>query len=325
MSQGTNPTYNGEGKTTLLNMIHSAPNKAELTGYKPHITGVLTSGDATDDAFLRNHLGRVYYSSLHYAGLDSLIGDSVDGSFRPITLTGLYEGTSSAGSSDPHFSNVKFLGSFDGSDGATSASDDAGLRTLTFSNGAALSTSVKKFGTASLKIDPDDNQSNAKVLTDSPADFAFGTGDLTIEMWFYKTVNAHMFLFDMRSGGDTTNTDGLTVVMGGGGNTELDLNLNRSTILRCNMDAISNDQWHHYAVSKASGTYRVFIDGALQGSVANSTDLNQNRSMMIGNAHSSSGGGGFSWNGYIDEIRVTKGTARYTEAFTAPTAAFLES
>ena len=327
MSQGTNPTYNGEGKTTLLNMIHSAPNKAELTGYKPFITGVLTSGNAADDSFLRNHLGRVYYSSLHYAGLDNLITDAVDSSFRTISMTptGLYEGTPGAGgggATDEFFSNVKFLGSFDGSDAATSASDDAGLRTLTFSNGAALSTSVKKFGTASLKIDPDDDQANAKVLTDSPSDFAFGTDDFTIEMWFYKTVNAHMFLFDMRGGGDTTSTDGLTVVMGGGGNTELDLNLNKSTILRCNMDAISNDQWHHYAVSRDSNVYRVFIDGALQGSVSNSTNLNQNRPMMIGNAHNTGSGGGFSWNGYIDEIRVTKGTARYTPNFTPATSAF---
>ena len=324
MSQGTNPTYNGEGKTTLLNMIHSAPDKAELTGYKPYITGVLTSGDATDDAFLRNHLGRVYYSSLHYAGLDSLIGDSVDGSFRPITLPGLYEGTPGAGgggATDEFFSNVKFLGSFDGSDAATSASDDAGLRTLTFSNGAALSTSVKKFGTASLKIDPDDDQANAKVLTESTSDFAFGTDDLTIEMWFYKTVNAYGFLFDMRGGGDTTNTDGLYVTMGGGGNTELDLGLNRSNIIRTNMDAISNDQWHHYAVSKDSNVYRVFIDGALQASASNSTNLDQNKPIMIGNQHGNSSAG-FSFNGYIDEVRVTKGTARYTPNFTPATSAF---
>ena len=101
MSQGTNPTYNGEGKSALLNMIHSAPNKAELTGYKPHITGVLTSGNAADDSFLRNHLGRVYYSSLHYAGLDHLITDAVDSSFRTISMTptGLYEGTASTAAS----------------------------------------------------------------------------------------------------------------------------------------------------------------------------------------------------------------------------------
>ena len=326
MSQGTNPTYNGEGKTTLLNMIHSAPNKAELTGYKPYITGVLTSGNAADDSFLRNHLGRVYYSSLHYAGLDNLITDAVDSSFRTISMTptGLYEGTPGGGATDEFFSNVKFLGSFDGSDAATSASDDAGLRTLTFSNGAALSTSVKKFGTASLKIDPDDDQANAKVLTESTSDFAFGTDDLTIELWFYKTVNAYGFLFDMRGGGDTTNTDGLYVTMGGGGNTELDLGLNRSNIIRTNMDAISNDQWHHYAVSKDSNTYRVFIDGALQASASNSTNLDQNKPIMIGNQHGNSSAG-YSFNGYIDEFRITKGTARYTEAFTAPTSAFPES
>ena len=90
MSQGTNPTYNGEGKTTLLNMIHSAPDKAELTGYRPHISDVLTSGNVLDDSYLRNYLGREYYRALHNAGLDDQILDSVDGSFRPITLSGLY-------------------------------------------------------------------------------------------------------------------------------------------------------------------------------------------------------------------------------------------
>ena len=126
MSQGTNPTYNGEGRATLLNMIHSAPNKAELTGYKPHITGVLTSGDVADDSFLTNHLGRIYYSSLHYAGLDSLIGDSVDGSFRPITLTGLYEGTPGGGAksiSAPGASETVLMFDFEGSNNDTSTTD----------------------------------------------------------------------------------------------------------------------------------------------------------------------------------------------------------
>ena len=166
MSQGTNPTYNGEGKTTLLNMIHSAPDKAELTGYKPYITGVLTSGDAFDDAFLRNHLGRVYYSSLHYAGLDSLIGDSVDGSFRPITLTGLYEGTPSAGFN----ANLKLLLHFDGSDGATTTTDSSNNeRTITLAGDAQLDTAQKKFGTASLLLDG--NGDLASAADDGDFDF----------------------------------------------------------------------------------------------------------------------------------------------------------
>ena len=90
------------------------------------------------------------------------------------------------------------------------------------------------------------------------------------------------------------------------------------------MDAISNDQWHHYAVSKDSNTYRVFIDGALQASASNSTNLDQNKPIMIGNQHGNSSAG-YSFNGYIDEVRITKGTARYTESFTAPTSAFPES
>jgi hypothetical protein len=39
---------------------------------------------------LRNYLGREYYRALHNAGLDDQILDSVDGSFRPTTLSGLY-------------------------------------------------------------------------------------------------------------------------------------------------------------------------------------------------------------------------------------------
>ena len=197
MSQGTNPTYNGEGKNTLLNMIHSAPDKAELTGYKPYITGVLTSGDATDDAFLRNHLGRVYYSSLHYAGLDNLIGDSVDGSFRPITLTGLYEGTPSAGSSAHAL--ISLLLHFDGSDGATTTTDDGpDERTITLAGNAQLDTAQKKFGTASLLLDGNGDLASAA----DDGDFDFGSGDFTVEGFFRISSLGNNAFFSHWENGD---------------------------------------------------------------------------------------------------------------------------
>lgn len=331
------PEYNGKNPKELLSLISARTDASGFyaTGYAPQITGLLGSGVANHH-ILYDHLVRELNKGMFEYGLTtwerpahtkegtkrSFVKDPFDASFRPTSLTGLYTYGGGGGPTDEFFSNVKFLGSFDGSDAATSASDDAGLRTLTFSNDAALSTSVKKFGTASLKIDPDDDQANAKVLSESTSDFAFGTDDFTIELWFYKTVNAYGFLFDMRGGGDTTNTDGLYVTMGGGGNTELDLGLNKSNIIRTDMDAISNDQWHHYAVTKDSNLYRVFIDGALQASASNSTNLNQNKPIMIGNYHGTSSGGGFSFNGYIDEFRVTKGIDRYTPHFTPATSAF---
>ena len=322
MSQGTNPTYNGEGKTTLLNMIHSAPDKAELTGYKPYITGVLTSGDAVDDAFLRNHLGRVYYSSLHYAGLDSLIGDSVDGSFRPITLTGLYEGTPSAGSSAHAL--ISLLLHFDGSDGATTTTDDGpDERTVTLAGNAQLDTAQKKFGTASLLLDGNGDLASAA----DDGDFDFGSGDFTVDGFFRISSLGNNAFFSHWENGDAAGQSFYLVHFNGSNTLRFAYRLTTGIVESSYTWEPSADTFYHIAVVRYGTTLKVYIDGVavISDSVSTTSLIASEDPFRIGafnDATTASPTLEWEFAGHVDEVRVTKGQARYIANFVPTTSAF---
>lgn len=322
MSQGTNPIYNGEGKTALLNMIHSAPNKAELTGYKPHITGVLTSGNAADDSFLRNHLGRVYYSSLHYAGLDNLITDAVDSSFRTISMTptGLYEGTASAANN----ANLKLLLHFDGSDGATTTTDSSSnARTITLGGDAQLDTSHKKFGTASLLLDGNGDVASAA----DDGDFDFGSEDFTVECWVRFNTLFRNTIFSHWENGDAS---GQSLYL-----THFDVNDNLRFAYRLTTGLVeanytwepSTGTWYHIAVVRNGTGLKVYIDGTavISESVSTTSLVASEDPFRLGalnDATTASPTMDWHFNGHIDEFRATKGEARYTSNFTPSTSAF---
>ena len=79
----------------------------------------------------------------------------------------------------------------------------------------------------------------------------------------------------------------------------------------------SIDTWYHVAYVRSSGTTKLYIDGTEIISVADTTNYTDTN-FTVGGWYSNS----YLLNGYIDDLRITKGVARYTAAFTPPTAAF---
>ena len=79
--------------------------------------------------------------------------------------------------------------------------------------------------------------------------------------------------------------------------------------------------WNHVALVRFNGVTKLYLNGSQTGS--NYTDTNNYtsgvNSCFVGGFYDGSG----SWNGYIDDFRITRGIARYTQNFTPPTAAFL--
>jgi YD repeat-containing protein len=73
--------------------------------------------------------------------------------------------------------------------------------------------------------------------------------------------------------------------------------------------------WYHYALTKQGTTFRLFINGQLE-TTATSAQVTDpmNVSLNIGG-----GFGGENFRGYIDEVRITKGVARYAASFMVPT------
>ena len=87
--------------------------------------------------------------------------------------------------------------------------------------------------------------------------------------------------------------------------------------------AIPRDTWFHAAVSRSAGVVRIFVNGVdTTGSVTNGgSSLISGDTVAIGSVLENGSNRGY-FDGYIDELRIVKGTAVYTANFTPPTAPF---
>ncbi|RWN29340.1 MAG: hypothetical protein EOR96_31950 [Mesorhizobium sp.] len=220
---------------------------------------------------------------------------------------------------DPSFSSVVLLCGFDGTDGATSATDDSNLaHALTFVGNAQIDTFTSKFGGSSLLLDGNGD----RVTAADSAGWSFGTGEFTIEGFF--RFSAH----DGTVGLVTqwfTSVPGWAFFFDGG------------QLFFRGADAVSStrdsgkhtfsptlNQWYHLAVDRTSaGAIRIYVDGVM---VAGATGYTWNlwnaaHPLWIGGIN---GFAAYDMAGWVDELRITKGVARYASdsGFAVPTAAY---
>jgi len=224
---------------------------------------------------------------------------------------------------DPYFSNVTLLLHFDGSNGGTTFTDSSGNCTITPNANATTTTSVVKYGTASLNASGGNAYVYVSSATTGVADF--GTGDFTVEMFVYRTTSGRDIFFDTRQNAQSTGHFYLATPSSGNNlQIVIDGTAYNSTA------TIATNQWVHIAASRESGTVRGFIDGTLVSTNSDSTSItdgtNGTYPPIIGTTGNLWGTASSTpaLDGYMDELRITKGVARYTSNFTAPTAAFLD-
>ena len=148
------------------------------------------------------------------------------------------------------------------------------------------------------------------LKTPSDSSFNLNNTDFTIEGWFYATApagNEHIWSSYI----DTNNRESLYFT----NSTTLNWFVNGSNRISATIAATNN--WHHVAIVDNSGTTTMYINGVSQGTWS-STYTDGNRLAWIGNYND----GGYapdSFTGFISDVRVVKGTAVYTSAFTPPT------
>ena len=214
---------------------------------------------------------------------------------------------------DSYFDSVVLQLSFDGADGATTSTDDSDVgNTVNFVNGAELDTDYQKFGTASAKFDG----SNDTVSIPYMSETEFGNIDFTIEGWFRSQAAGNQILCSQGNG-----SNGFWILINPGTNT-LNFRPYGTVAYETSMTSqtINQDQWHHFAISKAGTTSYTWIDG--QGGTTNThnggLENDSNTAFTIGGFYA----GNSYFNGHIDEFRFTTGVARYTGSFTPPAAAF---
>lgn len=211
---------------------------------------------------------------------------------------------------DQYGSNVISLLNFD-----SDYSDFTG-KTWTPNGSASISTSTKKFGAGSLFVP---SGSTHYLQSADSSDWSFGTGALTIECWINRapvSANDECIIGNI----DFSNVGWL-----------FGINAAKRLIWRTNQSngsnrvssstALNDNTWYHVAVTRdAIGTARVFINGILEGTGTDSENLTGIVGASIGRANYS----GWQYGGYIDDLRVTKGVARYTTSFTPPTQAYTD-
>jgi hypothetical protein len=169
------------------------------------------------------------------------------------------------------------------------------------------------------------NGSNQWLSLAQNAAFNFGTGDFTIEACVYgnswNSVNPIIALGDGAVGGGSPVysgwamrydlTNGLGIYRFDGSETSL---FSGATV--------PVNTWNHMAISRSSGTLRMFINGVQVYSAANTTtysNVNSNTLKIGGNWVI--GGGVVTWvNGFISNVRIVNNAGLYTSNFTPPTA-----
>ena len=184
---------------------------------------------------------------------------------------------------------------------------------------AQISTAQTKFGGSSVYF----NGSSTCTILANPM-MSFGTADFTIEMWVYSASQS--------SGGNRTMGNGAGASWGANKwifTTTTPGNLNKFTWhfwnynsggsdLLVSTSASNDSTWKYIAVTRSGTTFRLFVNGVLEASLTSSASVDGGvaAQLTLGNSGVS---GDSSWTGYLDDLRITKGYARYTANFTAPT------
>ena len=218
---------------------------------------------------------------------------------------------------DPYWDSVSLLLPMNGSNGSTTFTDSSSnALTVTANGNAQISTAQSKFGGASGLFD---GTGDFLTISNNGA-FSFGVADFTIEMWIRaSSLSNAPFLFSKVSESDPPNGWFLEIsstLLYFGYSTE-------SSAFFATFDVtISTNQWTHIAVTRATSTLGAYVDGVgstktLSGAQSDRDNSNQ---VFIGRYRNANTA--FDFDGYIDDLRITKGVARYTANFTPPTAAF---
>ena len=185
--------------------------------------------------------------------------------------------------------------------------DGTGRNVLETVGNAQVDTTVKKYGAGSMQFDGTGDY----LFSPSSPQYEL-SGDFTIEMWLYRAVSGNNHFFSV---GDVNTSTGIEAYIGSSG-TALNVYSGGATrITSSTLPAVTT--WAHLAVVRSSGTVSLYLDGTSLGTWSSSTTFSGD--VRIG-AEFYNGSVTATMNGYIDDLRITKGVARYTANFTPPAA-----
>lgn len=285
---------------------------------------IIDTGGTTDDHYLSDRTGFVQLVGALDQDLTvfDLFRDPVDGADDldvDARLQGVIMHFWRNNPLDPDWASVSLLAGFDGEDAATDLDDESSNGFVaTYNNQAQIDTAQFKFSRGSLLCD---GTGDSCSFPDNAA-FDFAAGNYTIEAWARWNTDPSAFQFIQGHWDSSGSQKSVAIIHDGtANNLELYHSVNGSATL-IDMSGSFNPtlgQWYHIAADFDGTTYRLYIDGVV---VDTSTTLrtlhNSTAVYTIGDTADAAAG----FDGWIDEVRVTKGVARYAGAFTPPKAPF---
>lgn len=244
-----------------------------------------------------------FYTDLYYGHGDLFVqGNPGIDADDPTIATA--KGYTVFGSTPP---STTLLLHFDGDDEDTFTTDSSPEEyTITFNDGAEISTAQSKWGGSSVDLTGGGYLSVTDSGTLLPA-----SEDFTIEAWVYLTSGP-------------TNT--VQAILGANGSIVWASSFYDGGILFAEHggvggmgfqggDGVPLNEWAHVALSRQGNTFRMFLNGVLQATNTSSASFSPWGDYEIGSWY----GDARDFLGYIDDLRVVSGTALYTENFSPPT------
>jgi hypothetical protein len=184
---------------------------------------------------------------------------------------------------------------------------------------AQVSSSVVKYGSGSMSFDGTGDYLQIQPNPAIANNFVFGTGDFTIEAWVYpNSLSAAQDICTYRKDSPAANSDiGFDIYVGASNASNEAAIYNSTTKYAVTGWSLVAGQWQHIAFVRSNGYLLFFVNGLQIGSpVAANVSVNNASTwyMIVGTYTAASR----NFNGYIDDLRITKGIARYTRNFTPP-------
>ena len=230
---------------------------------------------------------------------------------------------SDPGGPDPYFANVVLLvDASSESDGSTPGTIDVTGKTPTWRNNAQCKTNQFKFGASSIYLDG----TNDRVSFADSSDWAMGTGDATWEAWIRLDGASSISRVYL---GQATSTFGFYSIVGyrNSSRSHYGAVSSGSNSYGGTGGEIVPDLWTHVAIVRSGSNLYTYLNGTrtvVSTSVSGVSIMDSTGAMTIGGwadvDHETN------WKGWIDQVRITKGVARYTAStITVPTAPFPHS
>jgi hypothetical protein len=209
-------------------------------------------------------------------------------------------------------SYTKVLHHFHGQDGSTGFDDETGRLWYTFGN-AEIDTAQSKFGGSSINFDG--NGDCLRTLYTS--DFDIGSSDFTMEAWFNSRSFASAQLIFSKDTWGSNYDWGMLIA----NNTTLGIHTNGGAwTLMVTVPTMNINTWYHFAIARYNGVITIYLDGVAYGTSTMGITNSSQSYVTLGCAGWNNPNGFM--NGYVDEVRLSKGIARYTTNFTPSTSEF---